>query len=775
MSYIQEVMSLPVLAVRNTVLMPGETMPLVVGRENSVAMLKELQKNDENIIAVVSQRDEYTDDPGPDDLYEMGTLAAVLKIESLGDDTYTVLIQGRQRVSVTEWFQFKPFIIAQVETIEDDYAGDDMEVELLLEQLKRDAKEYITQSPMLDDDMARLVDAIDDPGNMADLATSQFRGNFAKKQDILETLDITRRLRKVIALIQGERELLKVVKQIQGEVKSSMDKHQREFFLREQLKAIQNELGEGEVDEIEDLKKRLAESGMKEEVMTHAEKELTRLARMHPSSPEYHVARTYLDALLEMPWDKGTDDNLDIDKARDVLDEDHYGLEKVKKRILEYLAVRKLKSDIKGPILALTGPPGVGKTSLGKSIARALGRKFIRVSLGGVRDEAEVRGHRRTYIGAMPGRIIQGIRRAGVNNPVFMLDEIDKLGNDFRGDPSFALLEALDPEQNNQFSDHYLEVPFDLSQVMFICTANVVSSIPGPLLDRMEVIEIPGYTREEKYHIGADYLVKEQVAENGLTPKDITFNKPGIEYIIDHYTREAGVRGLKREIASVARHVAVDVASGKTKKKTMIGPKKVKEALGVQRFELDNAEAKDRSGVSTGLAWTPTGGDIIFIETAKMAGKGEMKLTGQLGDVMKESALAAMSYIRSHPQIIGNRDEDFSNRDVHIHVPAGAIPKDGPSAGVAIFASLASLFSGEKVLHDVAMTGEITLRGKVLPVGGIKEKLLAAHRAGVKKVILPRRNRRDVEDIPEDIRKDLELVFVKEISEIMKHVIAGKH
>ena len=775
MTPINDTMTLPVLAVRNTVLMPGETMPLVVGRATSVAMLHHLQEHDENILAVVSQKDEYNEDPGPDDLYDVGTLAMVLKIENLGDDTYTVLIQGRQRLAVTEWSQFRPFIVAHTRQLQELHDEGDMETELLLEQLKRDAKEYIRESPMLDDDMARLVDAIDDPSHMADIATSQFRGGAARKQDILETLDVKIRLRKVIGLVQGERELLKVVQQIQGEVKSSMDKHQREFFLREQLKAIQNELGEGEVDEIDELREQLEASGMEGEARAQAEKELGRLSRMHPASPEYHVARTYIDTLLEMPWNVSTEDNLDIEAARDILNEDHYGLEKVKKRILEYLAVSKLKNDLRGPILALVGPPGVGKTSLGKSVARALGRKFVRISLGGVRDEAEVRGHRRTYIGAMPGRIIQGIRRAGVNNPVFMLDEVDKLGNDYRGDPSFALLEALDPEQNGQFSDHYLEVPFDLSKVMFICTANVMHSIPAPLLDRMEIIEIAGYTREEKLHIGADYLVKEQVTENGLSEKEISFNKAGLEYLIDHYTREAGVRSLKREIASVARNVAVDVASGEAKRKIQVGPKRVREALGAPRYELDNAEVKDRSGVSTGLAWTPTGGDIIFIETAKMRGKGDMKLTGQLGDVMKESALAAMSYIRSHPEIIGNRNEDFSTRDVHIHVPAGAIPKDGPSAGVAIFASLASLFSGRKVLHDVAMTGEITLRGKVLPVGGIKEKLLAAHRAGVKKVILPKRNRKDVEDIPEDIRKDLELVFVTEISEVMKHVIAAKH
>jgi ATP-dependent Lon protease len=611
---------------------------------------------------------------------------------------------------------------------------------------------------------------VTEPGQLADLITSNLDIQVDEKEDVLETFDLKNRMRKVLQFLSRQLEVLKVREKINTQVQEEMGRNQREYVLRQQLKAIKEELGE--LDEgggdLEEFKEKITEAKMPAEVEKVAMKQYERLKVMQPSSAEYTVTRTYLEWLVELPWSMGTEDNLDIQNARKVLDEDHYDLDKVKKRILEYLAVRKLKADKKGPILCLVGPPGVGKTSLGKSIARSLGRKFIRVSLGGVRDEAEIRGHRRTYVGSLPGRVIQGMKKAGTINPVFMLDEIDKLGHDFRGDPAAALLEVLDPEQNNQFSDHYLEVPFDLSKVMFVCTANILDPIPPALRDRLEVLELPGYTREEKLAIAKNYLVPKQLEEHGIKNEMCEIEDTAVNEIVDSYTREAGVRNLEREIANVVRGVAVKVAEGKTAGvKEKIDNKNVSDYLGPQKFFQESAERTVEPGVATGLAWTPVGGDIIFIETTRMPGKGSMVLTGQLGDVMKESAQAALSFVRSRAKWLGLEENFLEKQDIHVHIPAGAIPKDGPSAGVTMFTALASMLTGKTVRPDVAMTGEITLRGMVLPVGGIKEKILAAHRAGIKRVILPERNQKDIIDVPEQARREMELVFVKRMDEVL--------
>ncbi|MFQ5584719.1 MAG: endopeptidase La, partial [Calditrichia bacterium] len=608
-----------------------------------------------------------------------------------------------------------------------------------------------------------------EPAIIADLVIAFPNIPIEEKQDVLETFDVERRLEKVTYIFNRYLQTLELGKKIQSEVQDEINKSQREMYLRQQLKAIQKEIGEYEdVSDVGDLRKRLEEANLPEDVHKVAEKELDRLSRMHPASAEYTVSRTYLDWLLDLPWNKASEDNLDIDSAQKKLDSDHYGLEKPKKRILEYLAVRKLKNDMHGPILCFVGPPGVGKTSLGRSIADTLGRKFVRISLGGVRDEAEIRGHRRTYIGALPGRIIQGIKKAGTQNPVFMLDEIDKIGTDFRGDPSAALLEVLDPEQNHSFSDHYLEVPFDLSKVLFIATANMQETIIPALKDRMEVIEIPSYIEEEKVQIAKQFLIPKQIKEHGLSEELVSIDDEALHFIISSYTREAGVRNLERQIAAICRGVAKEVASGK-KEPTKITKKEVQEILGPVKYYSEVAERIDEPGIATGLAWTPVGGDILFIEASKMPGKGNSILTGQLGDVMKESAQAALTYLRAHSEEYNLEKKFHEKYDIHIHVPAGAIPKDGPSAGVAMFVALLSLFTGRLVKNDVAMTGEITLRGKIMPVGGIKEKVLAAHRAGIKKVILPERNKPDTVEIPQQVKNEIELIFVKRMDEVVKY------
>jgi ATP-dependent Lon protease len=665
----------------------------------------------------------------------------------------------------------EPFLMAKVAPVVET-SGDVVEIEGLAMAVRDSAKRVIELSPDIPDEAAQVVDQIRDPARLSDLAAANVELPTDERMALLAELDVAARLRKVLAHLQHRVEVFRVKEKIDTQVREQFSKHQREAVLRQKLKAIQEELGdlgEGEED-VSELEEKLKNAGLPEEVQKVAGKQFQRLKSMQPASAEYTVTRTYLEWIADLPWSKVTEDKLDLGHAREVLDHDHYDLEKVKKRILEYLAVRKLAPQKKGPILCLAGPPGVGKTSLGKSIARALGREFVRVSLGGVRDEAEIRGHRRTYIGALPGRILQGMKRAGTRNPVFMLDEIDKLGADFRGDPSAALLEVLDPEQNNQFSDHYLEVPYDLSQVIFIATANYLEPVPAALRDRMEILELPGYTRLEKLAIARNYLYPKQLGEHGLTEHHLTMSDETLSEIIDQYTREAGVRNLEREIANVVRGIAVKVAAEESYS-TEVKPNDLAELLGPQKFFSEVAERTELPGVATGLAWTPTGGEILFIEASQMPGKGNLVMTGQLGGVMKESAQAAMSFVRARAKQLGISPDFFEKIDVHVHVPAGGIPKDGPSAGTALVAAIASLLTGRCVRGDLAMTGEITLRGSVLPVGGIKEKVLAAHRAGLRRVILPERNRKDVVDIPDEIAKGMDLAFIRRIDELLELVL----
>jgi ATP-dependent Lon protease len=643
-----------------------------------------------------------------------------------------------------------------------------VEIEALSRNLLETFNKIVALAPHLPDELHVAAMNLQDPSKMADLIAANLNLSVPDKQMILETLSVRDRMKKLMVLLNRELEVLELGSKIQSQVKTEIDKNQREYVLREQMKAIQKELGESDdrTLEIAELEKKIKDAKMPEAVEKESLKELARLSKMPPQAAEYTVSRTYLDYLIALPWAISTVDNLDIKKAAQILDEDHYDLEKIKERILEYLSVRKLKSDMKGPILCFVGPPGVGKTSLGKSIARAMGRKFVRISLGGIRDEAEIRGHRRTYIGSLPGRIIQGIRRAESNNPVFMLDEVDKLGTDFRGDPSSALLEVLDPEQNSSFSDHYLDVPFDLSKVMFITTANILDTIPGPLLDRMEVLHLPGYTEEEKVHIAVKYLIPRQLKEHGLTDKLMQMGEKTLSAIVADYTREAGVRNLEREIGNICRKVARKVAEGNTEP-AIIAPENLHEYLKAPRYFADVAEKQDEVGVATGLAWTQAGGEILTIEATQMRGKKGLTLTGQLGDVMKESAQAALSYVRSQAKMLNFPDDFFEKTDLHIHVPAGAIPKDGPSAGITMATAIASLLTGRKVRHDIAMTGEITLRGKVLPIGGVKEKILAARRAGINTVILPKKNEKDLDDIPANIRKEMKFIFVETLDEVL--------
>ena len=689
----------------------------------------------------------------------------------MAKDNFSVILQGVSRIRVEEYHQQEPFILARVHAIPDPTSSD-VELDALVMNLKDIAKRVIKLMPELPKEAVALVDSVTDPGQLADLITSNLDIQVDEKQDVLETFDLKARMRKVLQFLSRQLEVLKVREKINTQVQEEMGRNQREYVLRQQLKAIKEELGE--LDEsggdLEEFKEKITEAKMPAETEKVAIKQYERLKVMQPSSAEYTVTRTYLEWLVELPWAVSTEDKLEIQEARDILNSDHYDLEKVKKRILEYLAVRKLKADKKGPILCLVGPPGVGKTSLGRSIAKAMGRKFIRISLGGVRDEAEIRGHRRTYVGSLPGRIIQGIKKAGTNNPIFMLDELDKLGHDFRGDPAAALLEVLDPEQNNTFSDHYLEVSFDLSHVMFLATANVIDPVPAALRDRLEILELPGYTRDEKRNIARQFLVPKQLEEHGLTKNHIEVTDSAVSEIIDSYTREAGVRNLEREVGSVCRGVAVKVAEGASTR-FVVEAKQVPDYLGPQKFQSEVAERTAEPGVATGLAWTPVGGDILFIEATRMPGKGSLVLTGQLGDVMKESAQAALSFVRSRAKWLGIEENFLEKTDIHIHVPAGAIPKDGPSAGVTMFVALASMLTNKPIRNDVAMTGEITLRGMVLPVGGIKEKILAAHRAGIKRVVLPDRNEKDMIDVPDQARNEMEFFFVKRMDELLPLVL----
>ncbi|MBM2839972.1 MAG: lon [Bacteroidetes bacterium] len=769
--------AIAVLPLRNSVFFPRQVMPLSIGRESSIKVVEEALKDD-SLVVVVAQTDGKIEKPTEKDIHWVGTIAKVLKTLTLADGTRSVLMQGLRRVKLISILHTDPYIRAVVvdadEPSETSETG--IEVDAMVTNLKSLFKKAVELSPNLSDEQLTIILNMDQPAAVADLLASMLPVTVEEKQQVLETLDLHKRLELVTISLTKLVQKLELGSKIQSEVQEGINKSQREYVLREQMKAIKKELGEDEEGvETAELRKRIDDAKLPEEVLKVANKEFKRLSQMNPASAEYTVSRTYLEWILDLPWSVSTQDNLDIAKASEGLERDHYGLDKVKKRILEYLAVRKLKNDMKGPILAFIGPPGVGKTSLGRSIASALGRKFVRLSLGGVHDEAEIRGHRRTYIGALPGRIIQALKKAGSNNPVFMLDEVDKLGSDFRGDPSSALLEVLDPEQNFSFSDHYLEVPFDLSKVLFIATGNMMEPIPPPLRDRMEIIEIPSYIEDEKLHIAKSFLIPKQITEHGLQKEQLEFEDRAIRQIISGYTREAGVRNMERQIATVARGVAREVADGSIKKAFVKKDDLVK-YLGQQRFFSDVAERINRPGIAVGLAWTPVGGDILFIEATKMEGDGKLILTGQLGDVMKESAQAALSFIASNAEALGIPKDFRKKHDIHVHVPAGAVPKDGPSAGVTMLTALTSLLTNRIVRNDLAMTGEITLRGSVLPIGGVKEKVLAAHRAGIKTVLLPERNKLDLDEIPKSaLEKDaIQFHFVKEMSEVLEFALLPK-
>jgi ATP-dependent Lon protease len=754
-----------ILPVRNTVVFPGAVVPLTIGRKISLAAAEEASRSGRRI-GLVMQRDPTIDEPVGSELYPVGTIARIVRYFTARDGTQHVVCQGEQRFRTLDYIDGLPFLAARFDLVQ-EHAPQSTELEARMRILKDRAIEAIGLLPQAMPELAGVINGIEMPGQLADLVAGFLDIKPGEKQKILETLELRSRLDKVLEHVNHQIEVLKISRQLEEQTKEKIDERQREYYLREQMRAIRNELGEGDdASGLEELRKAIAEAGMTEEAAQHAAKELKRLERMPEESTEHSMVRTYLEWLIALPWSKLDDEDIDIARSREILDEDHYGLTKVKQRILEYLAVRKLNPEGRSPILCFVGPPGVGKTSLGQSIARALGLKFVRASLGGVHDEAEIRGHRRTYIGSLPGNIIQQIRKAGTRNPVFMLDEMDKLGASLHGDPSSALLEVLDPEQNTSFRDNYVGVPFDLSKVFFLGTANVLDAIPGPLRDRMEVIELPGYTQEEKLEIARRYLVRRQLQANGLDENQAQLEDDALREIISSYTREAGVRNLEREIGSVMRNVAVRITEGKTQS-VHIDSAAVAEILGAPKFESEVALRTSLAGVATGLAWTPVGGDILFVETTAVRGKGGLILTGQLGEVMKESAQAAVSLIKARAENLGLGDFRFDEHDLHIHVPAGAIPKDGPSAGVALFTSVCSLLTGRKVRSDVAMTGEISLRGLVLPIGGIKEKALAALRAGIHTVMLPARNRKDLEEIPESARSQLQFVWLETVDDAL--------
>jgi len=760
--------TLSILPLFDATLFPKMVLPLVVMQDESVQLIDEAMAKDRIIGLLVSKRPEKVSTQSKEDLASVGTSALILKMAKSADNKTQLLVQGIGRFRVKQFVGGKPFLQGRIEQLADiEHSG--TEIEALMSNLVSQFLRVVELSPGLPQEIGQMAQSISEPGTLADMIASTINVPNEEKQHILEILDVKARLQQVTRLVNHQAEVLELGNKIQTQVKGDMDKRQREYYLRQQLKAIKEELGETDeaTVEVDEYREKIEEKDLPEEARKEAERELNRMGKMHPSSAEYTVVSTYLDWITSLPWHDSTEDTLDIKKARKILDEDHYGLEKPKRRIIEYLAVRKLKPDSKGPILCFAGPPGTGKTSLGYSIARALGRKFVRISLGGVRDEAEIRGHRRTYVGAMPGRIIQGIRRAESNNPVFMLDEIDKVGSDFRGDPSSALLEVLDPEQNHSFQDHYLDVPFDLSKVMFITTANILDTIPPALRDRMEVLQLLGYTMDEKLKIAQKYLIPRQRSENGLKSRQISFTKGAIKAIISGYTREAGLRNLEREIATICRGVASQVAEGKVTSYS-VTIDDLHSFLGPVRFTSETKARIQTPGVATGLAWTPTGGELLFIEATAMNGKKGLNLTGQLGDVMKESAMAALSFIRANAKKLGIKENFYDELDIHIHVPAGAIPKDGPSAGVTMLTALASLLTNQKIKKDLAMTGEITLRGQVLPVGGIKEKMLAAHRAGIKDIIMPKANEKDLEDLSEKVKKDITFHFVDKMKNVLK-------
>jgi len=757
--------TLPVLPLRNNVLFPNMVFPLSVGREKSLKAVEEASRSGGHL-AVVAQKDERTDDPGAADLFPVGTVARIVRVIKVPDGSRSVVVQSLFRFRVKSFAAGTPWLRVEWEQLAEVEQGG-TPVDALALTARNFARKILELSRRPTADLSSILDNVQQKGAVADYLAAHFAGSVAEKQSLLEELNVTARLRTLTTILQRQVELLQLSSKIQSRARSSIEKVQREYYLREQMKAIRKELGEeGEDSEIRLLRRRLKKAGLPPEVEKEARRELNRLARMTTASAEHTVSRTWLEWVLDLPWRKETADDYDLKKAARVLDEDHHGLVPVKERILEYLAVRKLKPGVRGPILCFVGPPGVGKTSLGKSIARALGRKFVRVSLGGVRDEAEIRGHRRTYIGALPGRIIQGLRKAGTPNPVFVLDEVDKLGLDFRGDPASALLEVLDPEQNHAFSDHYLELPFDLSAVMFVTTANLLEGIPFALRDRLEVLELPGYSEEEKLAIARRHLIPKQLENHGLPARSLEIGEDTLRAIIAQYTREAGLRNLERSLATLCRKVARRRVEG-TRRRMKVGPAQLAEFLGPPRFYPEVAERARIPGVATGLVWTPTGGDIVFIEATRMPGRGSLILTGKLGAVMKESARAALSYTRAQAGELGVDPRLFRRSDLHIHVPEGAIPKDGPSAGVTLYAALASLLTGRRVRGSVAMTGEITLRGAVLPVGGIKEKVLGARRAGVAEVILPHRNEKDLADVPAEVKKDLRFHFISDMVEIL--------
>ncbi len=763
--------NLPILPLKNTVLFPGVVVPITVGRDRSLALVKEAYESDKTI-GVVAQRDESVEDPEPGDLFQFGTVAQILKLIKMPDGSKSIVIQGKSIFEIQQVTQTDPFFRAKVNPIRQNMDLTGIELDASIRSVKETATKIVNLSPNIPSEASIAINNISSPSFLLNFISSNLQVSIGEKQDILEITDFSERLDKVMEHLNKELQVLNLSEEIRTKVKTDIDDQQRDFYLRQQMKAIQEALGEdSEQQEIVVLRERLeAKKDMPEDAYKAAKKEIQRLEMTPSSSPNYGIIHSYVEWILDLPWGEYTKDKLDLKRARKVLDEDHYGLEKVKKRIIEYLAVLKLKEDMKAPILCFYGPPGVGKTSLGKSIARALNREFERFSLGGIHDEAEIRGHRRTYIGALPGRILRAMKKAGKGNPVMMLDEIDKVGSDFRGDPTSALLEVLDPEQNDSFTDNYLELEYDLSKVMFIATANTLDTIPAPLRDRMEIINISGYTQEEKIEIARKYLIPKQTEENGLNNKQIKISKAAIDRIIDEYTRESGVRNLERQIGAVCRNVAAKIASGDIEEMS-VGVNDIPDILGKRKFFSDVAERTTVPGVATGLAWTPYGGDILFIEASVSRGSGKLHITGQLGEVMKESAMLAISYLRARYKELNIPDEAFKYWDLHIHVPQGAVPKDGPSAGIALLSAVASIFTQRKVKGTIAMTGEITLRGLVLPVGGIKEKVLAAKRAGIKKVILPKKNEKDVDEIEHDVIGDLEVEYLERMDPLIDLIL----
>jgi ATP-dependent Lon protease len=761
---------LGIIPLRDTVIFPYMIAPLVIGRAKSLSLVDEAANTD-RMVGLATQIVPDLEEPDVSDLNSVGTAATILKMLKFPDGSTRVLVQGSSRIKLKSFTQKEPYFKAEIEPVP-EVADTSVETQALLRSVSDIFGRIVGLSPHLPDELQVAVMNIDNASRAADLIASNINLSTSEKQEMLETFDTKARLQKMIGFLNRELQVLELGSKIQSQVKTELDKSQREYYLREQLKAIKRELGETDerTIEIDELRQKIESAKMSKDALAVAEKELDRLSRMPPQAAEYTVSRTYLDWLITLPWSKSTRDVVNVARAKEILDEDHYDLDKVKERILEYLAVRKLKADMKGPILCFVGPPGVGKTSLGRSIARAIGRKFTRISLGGIRDEAEIRGHRRTYVGALPGRIIQGIRKAGSNNPLFMLDEVDKIGADFRGDPSAALMEVLDPEQNSEFSDHYLEIPFDLSRVLFITTANVLVTVPAPLLDRMEVIELPGYTDDEKAEIAEQYLIPRQLEAHGLTGTELGFEEAAVRLLISEYTREAGLRNLEREIGNIARKVARKVAEGDTSK-TSVTTDNVPDFLGPRKYYREVAERTMQPGVATGLAWTEAGGNIIFVESSMMKGGKNLTLTGRLGDVMRESAQAALTYVRANAGDLKVDAGFYEDRDVHVHVPHGGVPKDGPSAGVTIATSLVSLLTGRPVRADVAMTGEITIKGKVLPVGGIKEKILAARRAGIRKVILPRQNENDLVEVPDVVKQGMTFIFVDSLADVFENAL----